>query len=34
VQPHSGSQANQAVFFALMNPGDTFMGLTWPPAAT
>jgi glycine hydroxymethyltransferase len=27
VQPHSGSQANQAVFFALLNPGDTFMGL-------
>jgi len=28
VQPHSGSQANQAVFFALLRPGDTFMGLT------
>jgi glycine hydroxymethyltransferase len=27
VQPNSGSQANQAVFFALMQPGDTFMGL-------
>jgi glycine hydroxymethyltransferase len=27
VQPHSGAQANQAVFMALMNPGDTFMGL-------
>ncbi|RAI35981.1 serine hydroxymethyltransferase [Rhodoplanes serenus] len=27
VQPHSGAQANNAVFFALMNPGDTFMGL-------
>jgi glycine hydroxymethyltransferase len=27
VQPHSGAQANQAVFFALMRPGDTFMGL-------
>lgn len=27
VQPHSGSQANQAVFFALMNPGDTYLGL-------
>ena len=27
VQPHSGSQANQAVFMALMQPGDTFMGL-------
>ncbi|QDW41846.1 serine hydroxymethyltransferase [Bradyrhizobium sp. KBS0727] len=27
VQPNSGSQANQAVFMALMRPGDTFMGL-------
>src|SRR5215210_1718451 len=27
VQPHSGAQANAAVFMALMNPGDTFMGL-------
>ncbi len=27
VQTHSGSQANQAVFMALMQPGDTFMGL-------
>ncbi|AZO11570.1 MULTISPECIES: serine hydroxymethyltransferase [unclassified Mesorhizobium] len=27
VQPHSGSQANQSVFMALMQPGDTFMGL-------
>ncbi len=27
VQPHSGSQANQAVFMALIKPGDTFMGL-------
>ena len=27
VQPHSGAQANQAVYFALMQPGDTFMGL-------
>lgn len=27
VQPHSGSQANQAVFFALMEPGDTYLGL-------
>ncbi len=27
VQPHSGSQANQAVFLATMSPGDTFMGL-------
>ena len=27
VQPHSGAQANMAVFFAVMHPGDTFMGL-------
>ncbi len=27
VQPNSGSQANQGVFMALMQPGDTFMGL-------
>ncbi|MBS0362808.1 MAG: serine hydroxymethyltransferase [Proteobacteria bacterium] len=27
VQPHSGSQANQAVFMATMMPGDTFMGM-------
>jgi glycine hydroxymethyltransferase len=27
VQPHSGAQANQAAFMALMKPGDTFMGL-------
>lgn len=27
VQPNSGSQANQAVFLALMQPGDVFMGL-------
>jgi glycine hydroxymethyltransferase len=27
VQPHSGSQANQAVFMALMKPGDTFLGM-------
>ncbi len=27
VQPNSGSQANQAVFLALMQPGETFMGL-------
>jgi glycine hydroxymethyltransferase len=27
VQPHSGAQANQAAFFALLQPGDTFMGL-------
>jgi glycine hydroxymethyltransferase len=28
VQPHSGSQANQAVFMALAKPGDTIMGLS------
>jgi glycine hydroxymethyltransferase len=28
VQPHSGAQANQAVFMAMMQPGDTFMGLS------
>ncbi len=27
VQPHSGAQANQAVFFTLLSPGDAFMGL-------
>src|SRR6266403_2949296 len=27
VQPHSGAQANQAAFFALLKPGDAFMGL-------
>jgi glycine hydroxymethyltransferase len=28
VQPHSGSQANQAAFAAVLNPGDTIMGLS------
>lgn len=27
VQPHSGAQANQAVFLALLTPGDTFLGM-------
>ena len=27
-QPHSGAQANGAVFLALLNPGDTFMGMS------
>ena len=27
VQPHSGAQANMAVFYALLKPGDTFMGM-------
>ena len=31
VQPHSGAQANQAVFFAALKPGDTILGMT--PAA-
>jgi glycine hydroxymethyltransferase len=28
VQPHSGSQANQSVFFALLKPGDTILGMS------
>lgn len=28
VQPHSGAQANQAVFFALLQPGDTVLGMS------
>src|SRR5437867_4694567 len=30
VQPHSGAQANQAVFFAAMKPGDTILGMSLP----
>jgi len=30
VQPHSGAQANQAVFFATMKPGDTVLGMSLP----
>ena len=28
VQPHSGAQANMAVFFAVLNPGETYMGMS------
>lgn len=28
VQPHSGAQANTAVYFSILNPGDTVMGMT------
>ena len=30
MQPHSGAQANQAVFFAALKPGDTILGMSLP----
>src|SRR5947199_9743846 len=30
VQPHAGAQANQAVFFAALKPGDTVLGMSLP----
>ena len=34
VQPHSGAQANTAVYFAMLNPGDTVMGMNLTKAVT
>ena len=30
VQPHSGTQANMAVFFSVLEPGDTILGMNCP----
>ena len=32
VQPHSGSQANMAVYFSFLKPGDTVLGMNLAPA--
>ena len=34
VQPHSGAQANMAVYQALCKPGDTVLGMSWTTAVT
>ena len=33
-QPHAGSQANAAVFLALLNAGDTVLGMSLTPVVT
>ena len=33
VQPHSGAQANMAVFFAMLEPGDTVLGMNLAPVS-